>query len=49
MQTWITWSSALLSQLLGGTSPSRVACMRSVSLVARLTCDTNAEAGTENA
>ena len=49
MQTWITWSSALLTQAFSGTRPSCVACMRSVSLVARLTWLTKAEAGTEKA
>ena len=49
MQSWITRSSALLTQALSGTSPSCVACWRKVSLVARLTCYTNAEAGTEKA
>ena len=45
----MTWSSALLTQAFSGTSPSCVACMRSVSLVARLTWLTKAEAGAENA
>ena len=49
MHTWITWSSAFLTQALSGTSPSCVACSRSVSLVARLTWLTKGDAGTENA
>ena len=49
MQFWITWLSAFLTHALSGTSPSCVACWRSVSPVARFTCDTKAETGTEKA
>ncbi len=49
MQTWMTWSSALLIQVFSGRRPSCVACSRIVSLVARLTWETNGVAGTEKA
>jgi hypothetical protein len=49
MQSSITQWSAFFTQALSGTSPFCVACWRRVSLVARLTCDTNAEAGIEKA
>jgi hypothetical protein len=49
VERWMTWSSAPLTHAFSGTRPSWVACMRSVSLVARLTWLTKAEAGTEKA
>ena len=49
MQTQITWSSAFFTHAFSGTSPSCVACWRSVSPVARLTWLTKGETGTEKA